>query len=117
MVFHLGRYVLVVRMRALKRRLIRMGLRVVPEELLGPSTDFVAVSVDQSGKAVEDQAFPDHQAKVSLEMDFSRHPRESSSLPHTDERRMANRRKALDERVDEELVVFERAKWVIRQRG
>jgi hypothetical protein len=49
-------------------------------------------------------------------MDLSRHPGERSSLPHTDERRKANRRKALDERVDEELVVFERAKWVIRQR-
>ena len=94
------RDVLVVRVCAGQRGLARMGLRIVPVQLLAAAPDLVAVTFDGQRPCIPGQAFVHDQVVFTRQGDLAGQLGQQAAAPGNDQRRAKDVRKLLAQRVD-----------------
>jgi len=112
MMFDVRRNVFVVRMGGRQGRIVWVGLRIVPVQLLAAAPDLVTIAFQNQRPGVKSQAFLDNQAialKETALAGYSDHARATTS--HY-QRRGYNRRKLLRQAVDKFFVITQRLEGV-----
>lgn len=104
--FDIRRKVLVVGISALQGRIGWMRLRIIPVKLLFSSPDLVAIPINCSRQAVEDESLTDNETQATIKMELSGHASKRCTTPYKGQRGMANRGKGVNECVKKKLIIL-----------
>ncbi|MBC8447546.1 MAG: hypothetical protein H8D78_07335 [Chloroflexi bacterium] len=88
MTLHVGPYVLVVRIRVSKSRIVRMWLGIVPVKALIAPVHGITVALDEASGKVE--VFPDSQSDAIVKLDSAGDLGERRAVPDDHKRGMPN---------------------------
>jgi len=103
---------LVMRLRVGQRRIVWMGLGIIPVQFVTAAPSFVAIARKNQWPSVKCQAFSDDQPMLSRKGDLARYSGYTCATANYYQSRMGNRRELLAQGIDELFVITQGLEWV-----